>query len=101
MPDANHGSAGPAGLSIEDLRPADTPEYMTPAWLGCISWAIANQDILAAFRAETGERWTPGKSGLERMIDEATGADRHFIEAFIKWANVNVWGPVDGGETGG
>lgn len=81
----------PAGLlagkrmSIENLRPVDTPEYMTPAWLGCISWALNTPEVVAAFRAATGNQWQPGRSGLERMIDEATGADRHFIEAFIRW----------------
>jgi hypothetical protein len=84
---------------IEDLRPVDTPEYMTPMWLACMSWAIGNPEIVEAFRNETGMRWAPGRSGLERMIDEATGMDRTFIEAFIRWANVEVWGPIDGGPT--
>lgn len=83
-------------MRIEDLRPADTPEYMTPAWIGCLSWAIGTPEIVDAFRKESGLMWKPGRSGFERMIDEATGAERHFIEAFIRWANVNVWGPIDG-----
>lgn len=85
-------------LVIEDLMPADTPFYMLPAWLGCIQWAIGEPAIVAAFREETGEWWIPARSGIERLIDEATGLDRHFIEAFIRWANVNVWGPIDGPE---
>lgn len=84
-------------MTITDLKPADTPDYMIPAWLDCISFAIGKPEIVAAFRADTGEQWQPGCTGLERMIDEATGADRHFLEAFIKWANVHVWGPLDGG----
>lgn len=85
-------------VNIVDLRPADTPEYMTGIWVACIHWAIGEPEIVAAFRQETGMHWTPGHSGLERMIDEATGADRHFIEAFIRWVNVEIWGPIDGGE---
>lgn len=82
-------------MDIESLRPSDTPEYMTPAWIGCISWALGTPEIVAAFRAETGHRWQPGRNGLERMIDKAAGADQHFIEAFIRWVNVNLWGPIE------
>jgi hypothetical protein len=72
---------------------------MTAAWIGCMSWAIGVPEIVEAFRAETGLRWSPGVTGIERMIDEATGMDRAFIESFIRWANVEVWGPIDGGES--
>lgn len=58
------------------LMPADTPDYMAPAWASCMQWAIGEPDILAAYRAETGDRWEPGKTGLDRMIDKACGADR-------------------------
>ena len=77
------------------LMPADTPDYMAPAWADCMSWAIVEPDFLAAFRAETGNKWEPGKTGFDRLIDEACGADLLFIEAFVKWANERVWGPID------
>lgn len=85
-------------MNIEDLRPADTPEYMTPMWIGCIHWAISTPDVVEAFRRETGNRWEPGRTTFERMIDEATGVDRDFLKAFIRWVNVEIWGPMDGGE---
>lgn len=78
------------------LMPTDAPDYMAAAWLGCVSWAASNTDILQAFRDETGNRWVPPRSGLEAMIDAATGADWQFIKSFIEWVNVNVWGPIDG-----
>jgi hypothetical protein len=81
-------------MRIEDLRPVDTPEYMTPAWLGCIHWAIGTPEIVDAFRRESGMAWTPARNGLDRMIDEATGVEKRFIEAFIEWANANIWGPM-------
>ena len=84
--------------SIEALMPSDTPAYMLPAWIGCINFASTQPDIVEAFRTETGNNWTPGKSGLERMIDKATGADWEFVKAFVLWANTNVWGPIDGSE---
>lgn len=85
-------------MNIHELMPSDTPEHMLPAWLGCLSWALGEPTIVEAFRAETGHRWRPGTSGIERMIDTATGADAGFIEAFIHWMNINIWGPIDAAE---
>lgn len=82
-------------IDLDALRPADTPEYMTPAWIGCIHWALGEPGILEAFREDTGILWKPGRSGFERMIDQATGAERGFLEAFIKWVNVEIWGPME------
>ena len=76
--------------------PGDVPAYMFEAWRDCVVWAIGEPEIVAAFRRDTGNTWAPGRSGLERMIDAATGVDRDFVEAFIRWANVNIWGPIDG-----
>lgn len=85
-------------ILLLDLKPADTPDYMIDAWLSCLGWAIKQPEILAAFRADTGMTWEPARTALDRMVDEATGAPRQFILAFIKWANINVWGPLDGPE---
>lgn len=84
---------------IETLRPADTPAYMTEAWLGCIYWAIGTADIVARFREDTGNRWEPARTPMERAIDEAAGADLAFVKAFVEWVNANLWGPVDGENT--
>lgn len=81
-------------LDVEALRPADTPEYMTGAWFGCISWALGQPEIVAAFRAETGNNWQPASDVFGQMIDKATGVDRAFLRDFIQWVNVNLWGPI-------
>ena len=47
-----------------------------------------------AFVHDTGYTWTPGRSPLERMVDEATGRDRAIVKAFVRWVNVQVWGPI-------
>lgn len=85
-------------IDIATMMPSDTPPIMFQAWLDCLRWAIGEPEIVAKFRAETGTTWTPGKTPLDRMIDDAGGAERGFVEAFVKWFNVNVWGPVDGPE---
>lgn len=80
---------------VMSLMPDTTPAYMAPAWLGCVQWAIGSTEVIAQFRAETGETWTPGRSGIEHMIDRATGADWMFIERFVRWVNAEIWGDVN------
>jgi hypothetical protein len=75
-----------------DLKPIDLPDYAIPAWLACLSWAIGEPEIVAAFRAETRVAWQPGRTPLEIMIDKSTKADEWFIKAFVEWFNANVWG---------
>lgn len=74
------------------LMPPDTPDDMIPAWIACISWAVATQDVLTWFRKDTGNGWEPSRDPQTGMIHKRCWADRTFIEAFIAWANVNVWG---------
>lgn len=76
--------------------PADTPEIMMPAWLGALDWALGKDDIVEAFRADTGNRWRPGRAPIERMIDRATRSDERFLKEFVGWFNANVWGAIDG-----
>ena len=85
----------PVVKTLEGLRPSDTPAYMNDAWLGCLVWAINQPEIVAQFREETGNRWLPGGTVIERMVDDATGALHQFIVQFVKWANVNIWGPIE------
>lgn len=80
------------------LMPEDTPDYMLPAWLGCMHWAIGNPEVVDAFRAETGMSYQPPRTGLDAAIDKATGADTAFVEAFILWANIAIWGAMAGPE---
>lgn len=81
---------GPLG----DLMPSDP--IMIAAWLGCLRYSLGRPDILDDFRKDTGNNWTPGKSGLDQMIDRATGAELEFFRSFAKWHNENIWGEVDG-----
>jgi hypothetical protein len=78
------------------LMPSDTPDYMEGAWIGCVLHAAGDPGLLAQFHADTGDRWTAPKSGLEAAIDAATGADKEIADAFIAWVNSALWGPIDG-----
>ena len=77
------------------MPPPDTPEYMQPAWLGALDFALSQDGIVAAFREDTGNQWHPGKTGIDRAIDKATGAEEQFLREFVEWFNVNVWGPME------
>ncbi len=70
---------------------ADDP-LMLPAFLGCVEWALGTPEILAGFRKSTGNNWTPGRSGLERMIDRATGVDHQFFQQFSDYVANEIFG---------
>ena len=67
-------------------------DYMIPAWLSCLYWAVGDADMMDAYRTATGDNWRPS-GGLNAMVDAATGADRAFFLRFAGWFNTNVWGP--------
>lgn len=64
-------------------------------FLSFVSWAIRDPEVVSAFRQATGNRWTPGIRPEERLIDQATGADRAFVEAFVTWIAENLFGLPD------
>jgi hypothetical protein len=73
---------------------------MAASWLAAIRCALTTQpDMIAAFTKKTGLVLpSQPRSAIEAMIDNATGVDRKFVDAFVDWFNVNVWGedPFDG-----
>jgi hypothetical protein len=80
--------------SLDDLMPADP--IMAGAWVASLSYAFSRDDIMAAFRNDTGNTWTLAKTPIDKMIDEATSADLAFLRAFAKWHNENIWGEENG-----
>jgi|SRR5882762_5112823 len=64
---------------------------MAQAWGDCLRWSVTEPEILAAFRADTGSTFTHGGTPIDRMIDQATGKDREFVEQYVSWFNENVW----------
>ena len=86
-------------MDIISLKPKGTPDFMVPAWLGCLSWAIGSDDVRTRFTQETGERLV-SNSPIEQMIDKATGYQDHVITQFVLWVNENIWGTMDEEEGG-
>lgn len=78
--------------TFEGLLPTDP--LMVPPWFGCLQWAMTSDEILAKFRADTGNQWRPARNGIDQMVDEACGADSAFFREFAKWMNENLWGSL-------
>lgn len=70
--------------------------YMAPAFYGCVHWALGNDEVMAAYRLETGDQWTPGTKPIDRMIDRAVGVDFDFMQSFVNWCERTIFGtPAD------
>jgi hypothetical protein len=65
---------------------------MAQACVDCLRDTISDTAVLAAFHADTGSACTPGRMPIDRMIDEASGREREFVEQYLAWCNENVWG---------
>ena len=68
----------------------DAP-LMAQAWIDCLRYMISDPEALAAFHSDTGSTFTPDRALIDRMIDEATGRDREFVELYRTWFDENVW----------
>ena len=76
---------------------------MDAAWAAFVRWAFQQAELRQRFTAETGIRlYSPPKSPIDALIDQATGAPTTISErdlnAFVKWATVELWGLDDAPE---
>lgn len=83
------------------MLPEGTPEFMAPAYFGCLQWAIGFEDMRKQFETETGTS-APAlpRSPIEAMVDKACGIDRQqeakdYFNKFKAWHDVNVWGDIN------
>ncbi|PYE88772.1 hypothetical protein [Phyllobacterium leguminum] len=65
---------------------------MYPAFMGCVQWALGTDEIIKRYRDETGDKFEFGKSGIEQMVDQATGADFAFFQRFSDWVEREIFG---------
>lgn len=77
------------------FRYPDDP-LMFGAWQSLLGYAISTPALREAFKRDTGlTLFEPPKTGLDALIDQATGhtgdADKTLI-AFIEWVNCTQWG---------
>ncbi len=71
-------------------------DFMAIAWRDFILWAASEPEMRKAFREATGKIFLPPpNSGLEAMIDEATGVQETQetnMAAFVEWVTREHWG---------
>lgn len=61
-------------MTIDGLIPEDP--LMAIAWRDCLMWAVGQENIMRAFRSETGVTWEPSRV-LESSVAELKAA-RHY-----------------------
>ena len=82
--------------------PAGTPEFMAPAYYGCLYWAIGHEPIRAQFETDTGTKplISRPRTGIEAFVDKACGIDyvkdaTEYMAKFKLWHDANIWGDID------
>lgn len=82
------------------VPPDDTPEFMYPAYFGCLRWAVGFDPVLKLFTADTGINLPKDRTPIEAAVDRACGfnPNEEFMRAFVPWFNEQVWGGMDGEE---
>ena len=96
------GRGGGVQPPEDGMKPSPTaqriayPEnpIMAGAWVAAVQHAAGHPGMLAAFKEATGRPFllAAPRAPIERMVDEATGADVASINDFIDWFNLAVWG---------
>jgi hypothetical protein len=67
-------------------------DFRRDGYYGFLHFALGQPECVAQFRKATGNTWEPGRTGLDRMIDEATGSDLRFYQEFSDWLVENHYG---------
>jgi hypothetical protein len=73
----------------------DNDPLMYGAFVGCVRWALGNDDIMRLYRDDTGDGFQPAKNGIEKMIDLATGNELAFFQRFSDWVEREIFGSPD------
>lgn len=61
-------------------------DFGYPAWRGFVTWAFSRPEMQIEFTAQTGMQMPkPPQSGLDAMIDKATGYPDKHAEEFVLW----------------
>lgn len=82
------------------MAEAEHEGFMEIAWAAFIRWASQDPEVVAHYREATGRQWPPSspQSGLEAMIDKATGYQDGAAEHFVIWATRTLWGEEEAPE---
>lgn len=69
-------------------------DEMAPAWAGCFRWALSEKELRSKFRIETGfdVDHVLKATGINAMIDKATGYQKEMVIKFADWVTEKIWG---------
>jgi hypothetical protein len=73
----------------------DDDPIMFGFFMGCVRWALGEKRVMAEYRKQTGDAFSPATTAEARMIDQATGADIAFLQRFSDWVEENLFGTPD------
>lgn len=83
-------------MSGDVLRTSwDDDPLMLPAYLGCLHWALGEDEVLARYRADTGDNFEPATNPIDKAIDRAMGRELQFLQDFSDWLERNYFGTPD------
>jgi hypothetical protein len=71
----------PAPDLITTYLPDDP--ILAQVWFDCLRWSVTEPEMLAAFHVDTGCDSMSGLTPIDRVIDEATGNERAFVEQYV------------------
>ena len=71
---------------------AENYDYMASAWADFVRWAASQPEMIQQFNEDTGRDYRSVKTGIESMIDRATGKLKDDTAAFVRWVTENHWG---------
>lgn len=83
---------GPSGF--DPSRDSLFDYVQTSAWIGLVEFLLSQDWAIAQFAADTGVHLPRPRSGIDAMIDRATGFDGNmeFLRAFLPWVLREHWG---------
>lgn len=79
-------------MSRSQWNPTVIDELDAAAFVSLCSYAASDRRFTEAFTKSTGCAILVPRTGLDRMIDEATGVDQHACITFMRWVASELWG---------
>lgn len=76
-----------------DIIPKDP--LMVATWASALMVFIKREDVLENYRRDTGDKFVPANTPMDKIVQEGTGQEREFVIRFIKWFNETTWGDLN------
>lgn len=71
---------------------AEKYDFTPLMWASFIHWAASQPEMIQQFNEDAGRDYKAVKTGIESMIDRATGKLEDDTAAFVRWVTEKHWG---------